>query len=260
MPPTLQQPGIDYVRAYQGLYGVTLRLATEYASLPPGGGGDGLNGNSQATAYGQALKDVCADNNDAGGDSNCIGKCAILQDIGTMSVPGTDYFLPGSLYGALVQINDTAGASTWAQNEVTKLIALVTLFGWPYIGPNPPVTNTSFTVNVGETDFSSENFNTTGVVLVCTTNGISITITGGSNYANIGSLDFSTQNALVNPVVTLPDKVEGDNFTVDINEAGLTVSGVSGFDSFPITFPVVIQCTQLIGEVTAINLAGGFGM
>jgi hypothetical protein len=252
------QPDIDYVRAYQGLYGVTLRLATEYASLPPGNGGGGLNGNSQATAYGQALRDVCADNF---GDTNCIGKCAILQDVATM-VDAMDNLYPGSLYGALLQINDTASASTWAQNEIAKLTALVTLFGWTYIGPNAPspFTVTDYVLDVGETDFISQNFDSTGILLDCQTNGISITITGGTNYANIGSLDFSVQNSLVNPVVTLPNKTEGAEFTVDINENGLTISGVSGAGDFPITFPVLIQCTDIIGEITAINLTGGFAV
>ena len=90
MPPPPLQPDTDYVRAYQALYGVTFRLATEYASLPPGDGGGGLNGNRQATAYGQALRDVCADNNATFGDANCIGKCAILEDMGTMLVVNTN--------------------------------------------------------------------------------------------------------------------------------------------------------------------------
>ena len=257
MPSTLKAD-TDYVRAYQALYGVTFRLATEYASLPPGDGGGGLNGNSRGTAYGQALKDVCADNFS---DTNCIGKCAILQDIGTM-VDDMDNLYPGSLYGALLQINDTAGASTWAQNEITKLTALVNLFGWTYIGPNAPspFTVTNYVLDVDETDFSLQNFDSSGIVLDCQTNGISITITGGTNYANIGSLDVSVQNSLVNPVVTLPNKTEDVEFTVSLGENGLTISGVLGVDNFPITFPVLIQCTDIIGEITAMNLAGSFGI
>ena len=255
MPPTLQQPGIDYVRAYQGLYGVTLRLATEYASLPPGDGGGGLNGNSQATAYGQALKDVCADNNDAGGDSNCIGKCAILQDIGTMSVPGTDYFLPGSLYGALVQINDTAGASTWAQNEVTKLIALVTLFGWTYIGPNPPSTSTDFTVDVGSTDFYNSDFNTFGSVFTCFTTGARISITGGNNYGNIGQFVFTTANFLNNQVVTMNGMTENVDFTVIQNDTTITITEIGGS---PLSFPILIQGTTVVGVCTEITIGGSY--
>ena len=55
------EPNTDYVRAYQSLYGVTLRLALEYDALPPAGRGGGINGNDKSSAYALAIKDVCAD-------------------------------------------------------------------------------------------------------------------------------------------------------------------------------------------------------
>ena len=128
--PTLK-PGIDYVHAYQSQYGISSRLANEYAALPATAGA-GIN--SKASAYGLAIKSVCSD-----GQSSTYttynGKLSLFNDVGSMVIPGTTYFLPGTYYAALQQINDGGVASSWHTQEFTKLQVLFSLLGWSYNGP-----------------------------------------------------------------------------------------------------------------------------
>ena len=122
----------DPVRQYLAVYAMTLRLASEYDSLPNGTGG-GTYTPYKGDAYGVALLNVCGDYNGDGSNGNVYGKMALLQD--------TSGDAPyGSLWAAIVHVHDGGtDDSFWFTQQVANLTALNHLFGFStnsyYTGP-----------------------------------------------------------------------------------------------------------------------------
>lgn len=122
----------DPVRQYLAVYAMTLRLASEYDSLPNGDGGTGANP-SKGSNYGTALLNLCGDSYGDGTNGDIYGKMALLQD----TSGGAPY---GSLWAAIVHVDDGGtNNSYWFTQQVANLTALNHLFGFStnsyYTGP-----------------------------------------------------------------------------------------------------------------------------